>query len=133
MACKYRLQDGFFADVYIYTAGMRPVPRETTHPAVQRLHTQTVQEIEQYAASRGEQVRKTEGTTLQIDTGRGAVAVLYDAFVIVSPQGTRETWLWLWSARGHVMKIRMTRLPEVDPNPAKLREFSQAVVRTAAN
>jgi hypothetical protein len=133
VACKYRLQDGFFADVYIYSAGLRPVPREATHPALQRLHAQTVQEIEQYAASRGEQARPTESATLQIDTAGGAVPVLYDAFVIDSPQGMRQTWLWLWSARGHVMKIRMTRFSEIEADPAKPREFLQAVVRTAAN
>jgi hypothetical protein len=132
-ACKYRLQNDVIADVYVYTAGLSPVPRETLHPAMQRLRAQTVSEIEQFAESRGERVRKIESATLQVGTRAGGTDVLYDAFVIISPQEARHTWLWLWSARGHVMKIRMTRRPDAEPDPARVREFAEAVVRTAAN
>jgi len=119
--------------VYVYTAGLSPVPRDTLHPAMQQLRAQTVGEIEQFAESRGERASKTESATLQIETLRGKADVLYDAFVITTPQDARHTWLWLWSARGHVMKIRMTRRPEAEPDAAKVREFAEAVVRSAAN
>ena len=132
-ACKYRLQNDIIADVYVYTAGLSPVPHETLHPAMQQLRAETVTEIEQYAESRGERARKTESETLQVQTPRGKADVLYDAFVITTPQDARQTWLWLWSARGHVMKIRMTRRPDAAPDAAKVREFAEAVVRTAAN
>lgn len=132
-ACKYRLRNDVIADVYIYTAGLSPVPRETLHPAMLQLRAQTVSEIEQFAESRGERARRTESATLQVETPRGKADVLYDAFVITSPQEARHTWLWLWSARGHVMKIRMTRRPDAEPDPARVREFAEAVVRTAAN
>ena len=36
-ACKYRLQNDIIADVYVYTAGLSPVPHETLHPAMQQL------------------------------------------------------------------------------------------------
>lgn len=132
-ACKYRLQNDIIADVYIYTAGLAPVPRETLHPAMLQLRAQTVSEIEQFAGSRGERARRTESATLQVETPRGKADVLYDAFVITTPQDARHTWLWLWSARGHVMKIRMTRRPDAPPDAAKVREFAEAVVRSAAN
>ena len=132
-ACKYRLQNDLIADVYVYTAGLSPVPHETLHPAMQQLRAETVTEIEQYAEARGERARKTESATLQVETSRGKADVLYDAFVITTPQDARHTWLWLWSARGHVMKIRMTRRPDAAPYAAKVREFAEAVVRTAAN
>ena len=132
-ACKYRLQNDIIADVYVYTAGLSPVPHETLHPAMQQLRAETVTEIEQYAEQRGERARKTESATLQVETPRGKAEVLYDAFVITTPQDARHTWLWLWSARGHVMKIRMTRRPDAEPDAAKVREFAEAVVRTAAN
>jgi hypothetical protein len=132
-ACKYRLRNDMIADVYIYTAGLSPVPHETMHPAMLQLRAQTVGEIEQFAESRGERARKTESATLQVETRAGGTNVLYDAFVITSPQEARHTWLWLWSARGHVMKIRMTRRPDAEPDPAKVREFAEAVVRTASD
>ena len=132
-ACKYRLRNDVIADVYIYTAGLAPVPQETLHPAMLQLRAQTVSEIEQFAVSRGERARKTESATLQVETPRGRADVLYDAFVITTPQDARHTWLWLWSARGHVMKIRMTRRPDAEPDPARVREFAETVVRTAAN
>ena len=132
-ACKYRLQNDIIADVYVYTAGLSPVPHETLHPAMQQLRAETVTEIEQHAESRGERARKIESATLQVQTPRGNADVLYDAFVITTPQDARHTWLWLWSARGHVMKIRMTRRPDAAPDAAKVREFAEAVVRTAAN
>jgi hypothetical protein len=132
-ACKYRLRNDLIADVYVYTAGLTPVPRETLHPTMLELRAQTVGEIEQFAESRGERARKIESATLQVETRAGGTAVLYDAFVITSPQEARHTWLWLWSARGHVMKIRMTRRPDAEPDAAKVREFAEAVVRTAAN
>ena len=132
-ACKYRLRNEIIADVYVYTAGLSPVPRDTLHPTMLKLRAQTVSEIEQYAESRGERARKTESATLQVETPRGKAEVLYDAFVITTPQDARHTWLWLWSARGHVMKIRMTRRPEAEPDAARVREFAEAVVRTASN
>jgi hypothetical protein len=85
-ACKYRLRNDMIADVYIYTAGLSPVPHETMHPAMLQLRAQTVGEIEQFAESRGERARKTESATLQVETRAGGTAVLYDAFVITSPQ-----------------------------------------------
>lgn len=132
VACKYHLQPYLVADVYIYTAGLASVPADSTHPAMLQLREQTVKEIEQFAEQRGEKPRKTGGATIEIQTKRGAVAVLYDGFVIDAPGGTRDTWVWLWSARNHVMKIRMTRPPAADPAPARLREFYEAVVRLAA-
>jgi hypothetical protein len=132
-ACKYQWRNEVIADVYIYTAGLSPVPRETLHPTMLRLRGQTVNEIERYAESRGERARKTESATLQVETRAGKTDVLYDAFVITTPQDARHTWLWLWSARGHIMKIRMTRRPDAEPDAAKVREFAEAVVRTATN
>lgn len=133
VACKYYFQPHLVADVYIYTAGMASVPAQSTHPVMLQLRAQTVKEIEQYAESRGEQPRKTEGATLEIQTKRGPVAVLHDGFVISAGNATRETWVWLWTARNHIMKIRMTRPPSAEPAPAKMREFYEAIVRMAAN
>ena len=78
-ACKYRLRNDLIADVYVYTAGLTPVPRETLHPTMLKLRAQTVGEIEQFAESRGERARQTESATLQVETRAGRTAVLYDA------------------------------------------------------
>jgi hypothetical protein len=133
VACKYRLQRDLYADVYIYTAGLGAVPADIMHPTIVQLREQTLREINQFAESHGEQPRKLSAATLNVDTGRGVVAVFYDSFVIGSPNGTRNTWVWLWTARNHVMKIRMTRPPSGDDDPEKLREFYESVVRMAAN
>lgn len=133
IACKYRLQNDLFADIYIYTAGMSTVPADVTDPLISRLRGQTLREIEEFSQSRGEQVRKMNETILEVRTDRGPVPVLYDSFVISAPNGTRNTWLWLWTARNHVMKIRMTRPPSGDPDPKLVREFYETVVRMAAS
>ena len=134
IACKYRLLGDLFADVYIYTAGLKVVPSDVTHPSMSALRAQTVKEIEEFAQSRGEHVRKLNEAIIQVDTGGGPISVFYNSFVITSTNGAaRNTWLWLWTARKHVMKIRMTRPPAGDPDPKYVREFYETVVRMATN
>ena len=45
----------------------------------------------------------------------------------------RDTLLWLWGARGHFIKIRVTRLPQGELPPAQMDAFRDAVVRAAAD
>ena len=133
VACKYQVRKDLFADVYLFTAGLNTVPADISDPVMLQLRGQTVSEIEQYAQSRGEQSRKVNATTLTVQTDRGPVQVFYDSFVISSPNGARNTWMWLWTARKHVMKIRMTRPPAGDVDPKMVREFYESIVRLAAS
>lgn len=68
VACKYQFQKDLYADVYIYTAGLSPVPSEPTHPLMLQLHDQTLKEIAQYAESRGEQPRRLNEATLKVES-----------------------------------------------------------------
>jgi hypothetical protein len=133
VACKYQLARDLFVDVYIYTAGMESVPKDVNDPLILQLHAQTLREIEQFAQMRGEQPQRLRDAKLEVSTDAGPVSVLYDSFLIDSKSGRRNTWVWLWTARNHVMKIRMTRPPSGNPDPNVVREFYETVVRMAGS
>ena len=132
ISCRYILQNELYADIYIFNNGLASVPADITHPVVVQLRDQTLKEIEKFAQSRGERTRVVDETVLKVETPRGAVSILYDALVITAPGGTRNTWLWLWTARNHFIKIRMTRPAAVTSGTRWMREFYEAVARLAA-
>ncbi len=127
----YKTSAGVIGTVYVYTAGLPAVPANIDHPVMGQLREQTIRDIEQVARSRNEVVRPGSKGTIKVNTEAGEVAVLFDSFIVSSPHGARNTFLWLWSARGHFLKIRVTREPTGVLDPKQLREFYETVVRLA--
>ena len=129
-AFKYELHQELVADVYVFNGGRNDIPQDISHPLLAHLRAQTLSEIEQVAKSRGELYRRSGGGTVTVQTEQGPVAVLLDAMIISAPGQTRPTWSWLWTARNHVIKIRMTSQPGSRSFDAKaFREFYESVVR----
>jgi len=133
VACKYQFRNELFADVYIYTGGVANVPSDISHPLIARIREQTLREIAQAAETRGEQAHRGTAATLSVQTGQGPVAVYYDTLTISSAGPTsRNTFLWLWTARNHVLKIRMTVPGSGSLDLRVWQGFYEAVVRLAA-
>ena len=90
-----------------------------------KLREQTIGEIKQFAQSKGTSVNHTLTGTIpiKIDNGKD-VRVLFDGFDLLYPDGKVDTQVWLWTARGHIMKIRMTKNADADQTIA----FAKAVV-----
>ena len=110
--CKYQYKNDLFADVFIFKGGVANIPSDISHPLLVQLREQTLSEIVQGAQLRGETARRGTTATIKIETDGGPVSVYYNALIISSPrEGARNTFLWLWTARNHVMKIRMTVPP----------------------
>src|SRR5262245_60955534 len=107
-AYSYRAAD-VFATVYVYTAGLS-VPTDIQHPALRKLREQTAREIVEFARSRGETARQTIQRTVSVRSSAGELPILVDGFTIDAPRtGARSTYAWLWIARGHFLKVRLTR------------------------
>lgn len=129
----YKTTTGVAGTIYVYTAGLSSVPTAIDHPVMGQLRNQTISEIEQFARSRNEAVRPGQKGTLKVSTDSGEVTVLFDSFIVSSPSGARNTFVWLWSSRGHFLKIRVTREPTGVLDAKQLREFYETVVRLAAS
>ena len=128
----YRTTTGAFASVYVYTVGISNVPASIDHPVMGKLREQTVREILQFAQSRSEAAQHTLQETIKVKTDSGEVPVLFDGFIVNSPGGARNTFVWLWTSRGHFLKVRVTRVPAGDLDPGQLREFYESIVRLSA-
>lgn len=129
VACKYQLKSDLFADVYIFKGGVANIPADISHPLIVQLREQTLNEIAQAAQMRGELARRGTSARLNVQTEQGPVAVYYDALIVSSPRASRNTFVWLWTARNHVLKIRMTLPSSGDLDLKIWREFYETVVR----
>lgn len=130
VSCTYIAQTApYGADIFIFNNGLRSVPSDITNPAFVQLRERTLKDIEQSARNHGESSRVADQAVLNVDTARGPVPVYYDALIITSPTAARTTWVWLWPARNHFVKIRMTRPTVGSLSPRRAREFSEAVVK----
>ncbi|MBS1188036.1 MAG: hypothetical protein H6R04_2054 [Burkholderiaceae bacterium] len=109
-AYGYRSALGTTATVYVYTGGLKEIPTSVEHPAMVRLHEQTKNEIRQHGQSRGALVHQSHDGTVPIKLNNGSeVRVLFDRFELIHGNGNNEdSMLWLWTARAHVVKIRMS-------------------------
>jgi hypothetical protein len=127
VSVRYERPREIRADVYLYTAGLAQVPADVDHPIMVKLRQQTDREIVSFQKGKGVEARRVESRTLAVDTARGAVPVYFDAYEIGYPAGL-ASYVWLWSARNHIVKIRLTRAGG-EPEPRTVREFAGAVVR----
>lgn len=124
---------GRFATVYVYTAGLSAVPSDIKHPAFIKLREQTEREIVEFARSRGETAKQTIQGTVTARTSTRKVPILVDGFTIDAPKtGARSTYAWLWAARGHFLKVRLTRRGEEGADQQFMHAFLEAVAQLAA-
>lgn len=124
---------GAFATVYVYTAGLSAVPSDIKHPALRKLREQTAREIVEFARSRGETAKQTIQRTVTARTPTGELPILFDGFTIDAPKtGLRSTYGWLWTTRGHFLKVRLTRSREDEADQQFMHAFVEAVAQLAA-
>lgn len=130
---NYNNGTGAVATVYIYTAGQTDIASGIGSPLMARLREQTLREIVEFAKSRAEITEHLAHHRLQVKAEGGDIPILFDVLTITGPSGTRDTLLWLWGARGHFLKIRMTRLPKGELPQAQIEAFYEFVARNAAD
>lgn len=133
VSCTYVAQSApYGAQIYIFNEKLTNVPADITHPIVVQLRERTLKDIERSAQAHNETARNAEHAVLTVEMPRGRVSAYYDAIIITAASGTRTTWAWLWTARNHFIKIRMTRAAPGSLSPRRAREFFEAVARLAA-
>ncbi len=124
---------GAVATVYIYTAGQSSIASGVDSPLLSRMREQTLREVVEFAKSRNEITEHQSQRRLLVKTEAAEMPVLFDALVITGPAGARDTMAWLWGARGHFVKIRMTRLPKGELSQPQMEAFYEFVVRSTAD
>ena len=129
----YNNGQGAVATVYIYTAGQAAIPSGVDSPLVARLREQTLREIIDFAKQRNELTEHLSQRRLLVKAESADIPVLFDTLTITGPTGARDTLAWLWGARGHFLKIRMTRLPKGELPQSQIEAFYEFVVRSSAN
>ncbi len=130
---NYHNGTGAVATVYIYTAGQTGIPSGADSAALSRMREQTAREIVEFAKGRNELAEPLSQRRLLVKAEPADMPVLFDAFVITGPAGARDTMAWLWGARGHFVKIRMTRLPKGELPQSQMEAFYEFVVRSTAD
>ena len=128
-AYGYRSSVGTMATVYVFTAGISPIPSTVDEPVMAKLREQTNSEIRQHAQSRGALVQHRLKGMIPVKIKNGSeVRVLFDGFEFLYGDGNNEdSQVWLWPARGHIVKIRMTR----NLSPEQTLEFARSVIALA--
>lgn len=124
----YNLKPNIAATVYVYSATQCPVP-SGTGDAVARMREQTIGEIRQVWALEGRSVDALSREVMQFKGEKGDVGVFFDLFKIRETEQT--TALWLWAARGHFVKVRLTNVAPRQGDDEKAREFVAGLVRLA--
>jgi hypothetical protein len=130
---NYNNGKGAVATVYIYTAGQTNIASGADTPSLARLREQTLRDIVEFAKGRNELTEHVSQRRLLVKAGAVNTPVLFDALVITSPGGARNTLAWLWAARGHFLKIRMTRLTDGELPASQIEAFYEFVVSSAAD
>jgi hypothetical protein len=130
VSCTYVAKDApYGADIYLFNNGLKSVPADISNPVVVQLRERTLKDIEQSARNHGETARIADQAVLTADTGRGTILAYYDALTITTPKAPLTTWVWLWTAHNHFVKIRMTRAGQGSLSPRRAREFFEAVAK----
>ena len=132
VACSYLLQNVLVANVYIYTGGRSDLPKDVGDPVMAAIRDQTLKEIEAGAAMRGDSARRSLAGILPVQTDKGPVEIMFNSFIITASGNARNSFVWIWPARKHLVKIRMDTLPNSAIDTKAFREFYEAVVRLAA-
>jgi hypothetical protein len=121
---EYKASAGWRASVYIYTAGLPAVPQSIEEPAGRTLRDQSIREMEQFASSRGQRLTHELSLKVTEHTEAGEIPFFLDGFIVRVQEAPWNTYLVLWCARGHFIKIRMTRYlyGDVDISPKSFYE-----------
>lgn len=130
---NYNNGRGGVATIYLFTAGQSGIASGVDSPAMARMREQTLREIVEFAKSRNELTEHLAQRRLTVRTDGGELPILFDGFTITGPAGARETMAMLWGARGHFLKIRMTRMPGGELTDSQMHAFYEFVVRGAAD
>lgn len=118
------------ATVYAYTLGKNEIPTQVTHPAMTQLRAQTLKEIRDYAQNKSTgTLELVRSETLKVRTPKGDIAVLMDGFNRTQDGVMSSSWLFLWSAREHFMKIRMSASGKADKPSSEVVAFVEQIVR----
>lgn len=131
VSVRYQRQFELRADVFVYNFTLPSIPADLQHPLMARLRQNTDREIVAAVQKLGGGTRRGESLTLAVETPGGQVPVFFDSYVAIYPTGVESTFVWLWPARNHFFKIRLTRKPG-DHDPKSVRDFYEAIVRLTA-
>jgi len=121
----YRTREGITASVYVFNLQLERVPDNVADPQIEAIRKMAADEVILAAKMRGSSAEKTFSITDRVKTSRGLVNVDFDMFRTHGP--TFITFTWIWTARNHIFKIRLTPSPMVDTE--HVRDFSDAIVR----
>lgn len=112
----YEWPDTYTATLFIYTAGTNASTLSIESPTVAAEREQAIQDLLSRAKSRepmaiSANARKSFSLTWQAPTSPAKTPVLWDQFIVyVGGRATNDT-LFMWVARGHLWKLRLTRVP----------------------
>lgn len=118
------------ATVYAYKSDFKVIPSTIDSPAGYQLRDKTLDEIERYAQkSESTLTPLVSNAKMRIKTSHGTVIALMDGFNADTKTGATNTWVWLWTAKGHFMKIRITGRGHVNGLPERSRSFVEQMIR----
>ncbi|HEY3431576.1 MAG TPA: hypothetical protein VGK09_03405 [Rhodocyclaceae bacterium] len=124
----YRSAEGVSASIYVFNLQLAQIPSDIDSPLIAAVRKAATDDIAQVAATRGYSLRLPFSATASVKTSKGVTKVTYDMFRIPAAFGG-NTFTWIWPARNHIFKIRLTPSASGELNTELMQEFYQAVVR----
>jgi len=131
---SYHAKAGGVASVYVYTEQIKKMPTDVRHQMFGKIREQTASEIGRFAEMSGASVTKIDDSILHVGTKNGTTAVMAVSFIIQKKDEiTTNTQLWIWVARNHLLKIRLTRKAESDFTAKQAYDFLEEMVRLSVH
>lgn len=105
----------FTATLYAYTANLEPIPQSIKDASAASVRELVVQEILEAAKNAdpkdlGALSRRTMSEFINTKNSPGT-AVSFDGFIVYPGGRATNSFLFMWVARSHLWKLRITRLP----------------------
>lgn len=123
----YEWPEAYRATLFIYTAGLQDLEMDIMSPEVISERELSAKVLLLEARSRQPSAlsamsRKTFSVTMQAPTTPSKTPVYWDQFIVYQGGQATNDSLFMWVAKGHIWKARVTRIPShtnVNSNPFK--------------
>lgn len=135
----YEWPEAYRATLFIYTAGLQGLEMDLKSPAVISERDLSVRGVLAQAQSREPRAlsalsRKAFSATMQAPTTPEKTPVYWDQFIVYPGGQATNDSLFIWVAKGHIWKARLTRLPsQANTNSNTFKFLTELVQRSISN
>jgi hypothetical protein len=130
----YRSSGRGVASVYVYTAQIKDMPSDVYHPIFSKIRDEAVQGIRRQSRGAEMEATQIDESIVKISTGDQVVHIMSNSFIVKQrDKETYKTKLWIWAARNHLFKIRLSHTAAAGLDDNNILDFLEGVVRLSVD